>query len=153
MYIGVKMATDLNTLLRIPALSLHVFEARYGNGFIAFVSKDYYAEKIIDLHTEGDNEYDEVLNSLFYSSWYPKASGNTPMDAIKALESFLQTSEFAKSKVDTEHALNMLLGRITDNKSWIISTKNPLILREHSEGPYSNEWVNDLVDILDEIRK
>lgn len=145
------MSIRLTALLEIPTLTLHVFEARYGGGFVAFVSRYTIAGEIIDLHVGGDSEYAKVLNSLFYASWYPKGFGNTPMEAIESLELFLQDSDFAKSAVDTKYALDMLIGRISIKDSELISTDHRLILRKHSEGPYSADWVDDLSDILDKI--
>lgn len=144
--------TDLKTLLEIPFLSLHVFEARYGGGFIAFVCHDPYASEIIDLHTGGDSCYAEVSNSLVYAVWYPQASGDTPAEAITKLELFLQNGKLAKSPASMKYTLDMLLTRIADKNGKLISTEHPKILRRHSEGPFSDTWVGEVADILDEVR-
>jgi hypothetical protein len=147
------MSLTIDAVLGLGSNSLHVCQNRYGGGLVAFISNDDHVERIINGYTGGDSYHEVLTNSFVYASWYPQACGDTVSEAIRALEKNLSYGPLSYTEDGGRYVLDMLLGRIGDSDGNLIHANVFPFLREHSVGPFSDEWVDNLSDLLDGFLK
>lgn len=146
------MSLTIDAVLGLGSNSLHVCPNRYGGGFAAFISNDDYVERIINGLTGGSSFYEELSNSFVFARWYPIAYGGTVAKALQALENSLNSSPLSGPTADARYTLNMLLSRIGGKDGHFIRASTPSFLLKYIVGPCSNEWVDELSDLLDKAR-
>lgn len=90
---------NLDALLKEQGLILTVFDGRYGDGIIAFLSYSAgHAEPIYDEFTGGDYEWAAVRNGLQTLSWFPIVFTESVSEVPGALQTLLDT--IAQKSVD-----------------------------------------------------